>query len=52
MRLIRERRAARWRAGWRLTAGLFGLIGAAEISWVLLACALWYFETGGPRIVR
>jgi hypothetical protein len=36
----------RGRSGWRLTAGLFGLIGASYVSWMIVAYALWYFEAG------
>jgi len=36
----------RGRSGWRLTLGLFGLIGAAHISWLVVAYVKWYFESG------
>jgi|SRR5712692_762524 len=36
----------RGRKGWRLTAGLLGLIGASYISWILVAYVVWYFEAG------
>jgi len=36
----------RGRKGWRLTVGLLGLIGAAYISWILVAYVMWYFESG------
>ena len=36
----------RGRRGWRLTAGLFGLIGATDIAGMLTAYAVWYFEAG------
>jgi hypothetical protein len=36
----------RGRSGWRLTAGLFGLIGASYITWMVVAYALWYFALG------
>lgn len=36
----------RGRSGWRLTAGLLGLIGAAYISWLVVAYGVWYFEVG------
>ena len=36
----------RGRSGWRLTAGLFGLIGASYITWLVVAYALWYFQPG------
>ena len=34
----------RGRAGWRLTVGLLGLIGAASISWIVVTYMAWYFE--------
>jgi hypothetical protein len=34
----------RGRSGWRLMAGLFGLIGASSIVWMLVAYVVWYFE--------
>jgi hypothetical protein len=37
----------RGRSGWRLMAGLFGLVGASSITWMIVAYALWYFEAGG-----
>ena len=36
----------RGRSGWRLTAGLFGLIGASYISWLVVAYSLWYLRAG------
>jgi hypothetical protein len=36
----------RGRSGWGLTAGLFGLIGAAYISWFVAAWLVWYFQVG------
>jgi hypothetical protein len=36
----------RGRSGWRLTAGLFGLIGASYISWFVAAWLVWYFQVG------
>src|SRR6185436_18406552 len=36
----------RGRSGWRLMAGLFGLIGASYISWMVVAYSVWYFEAG------
>ena len=43
----------RGRSGWRLTAGLFGLILASYIAWIivtyglwLVAYSRWYFEAG------
>jgi len=36
----------RGRSGWRLTAGLFGVIGAAYISWSVVAWLAWYFQMG------
>lgn len=36
----------RGRKGWRLTGELFGLIGAAYISWMLVAFILWYLRAG------
>lgn len=38
--------ATRGRSGWRLTAGLFGLVFASYISWMIVAYAMWYFEAG------
>jgi hypothetical protein len=35
----------RGRLGWRLTAGLFGLIGASYITGVFVAYAVWYLQT-------
>jgi len=37
----------RGRSGWRLTAGLFGLIGAAYIGWSVAAWLVWYFQVEG-----
>jgi hypothetical protein len=37
---------ARGRSGWRLTAGLFGLIGAAYVSWFVAGWLAWYFQIG------
>ena len=45
----------RGRKGWRLTAGLLGLIGAPYISWILAAYVVWYFEarlTGAGAVAR
>jgi hypothetical protein len=36
----------RGRKGWRLTAGLLGLIGAAYVSWTFAAYVVWYFGAG------
>ena len=36
----------RGRSGWRLAAGLLGLVGSAYISWIAVAYSLWYFEAG------
>src|SRR5262245_37803521 len=33
-------------SGWRLTAGLLGLIGAAYISWFVVSYIVWYFQAG------
>ena len=32
------------RSGWRLTIGLFGLIGAAYVTWFLVAYVIWHFS--------
>lgn len=37
----------RGRLGWKLTAGLFGLIGASSISWLVVAYSLYYLRVGG-----
>jgi hypothetical protein len=37
----------RGRSGWRLTAGLFGLIGAAYISGFVAGWVVWYLQSGG-----
>jgi hypothetical protein len=34
----------RGRSGWRLTLCLFGLMGAASISWLIVTYVIWYFE--------
>jgi hypothetical protein len=36
----------RGRSGWRLTAGLFGLIGASYISGFVAGWLAWYFQGG------
>lgn len=36
----------RGHSGWRLTVGLFALIGAAFISWTLVAYMMWSFREG------
>ena len=36
----------RGRSGWRLTLGLFGLVVAAYLSWLVTAYLVWYFEVG------
>lgn len=36
----------RGRSGWRLATGLFGLVGASYITWMVVAYARWYFEAG------
>ena len=36
----------RGRSGWRLAAGLFGLVGASYVTWIVVAYALWYFGAG------
>ena len=36
----------RGRSGWRLTTGLFGLIGAAYVTWLLVAYVIWRFRVG------
>jgi hypothetical protein len=33
-------------SGWRLTALLFGLVGASYVTWMVVAYARWYFDTG------
>jgi hypothetical protein len=33
-------------SGWRLMAGLFGLIGASYITWIVVTYALWHSEAG------
>jgi hypothetical protein len=44
--LMVARLSALFRSGWRLTAGLFGLILAAYISWTFVSYVMWYFEAG------
>ncbi len=39
--------ATRGRSGWRLTAGLLGLVGAAPIAGMVVEYALWYFGAAG-----
>ena len=34
----------RGRSGWRLAAGLFGLVGASYITWMVVTYVVWYFE--------
>ena len=34
----------RGRSGWRLAAGLFGLIVAPDITWLAVAYAMWVFN--------
>jgi hypothetical protein len=36
----------RGRSGWRLTTGLFGLIGAPYVMWLLVAYFIWHFRAG------
>jgi hypothetical protein len=36
----------RGRSGWRLTTGLFGLIGAAYVTWFSVAYVIWRFRAG------
>ena len=36
----------RGRSGWRLTAGLFGLIGASFVTGMVVAYARWYLDAG------
>ena len=36
----------RGRSGWRLTLGLFGLVAAPHISWLVAAYLVRYFEVG------
>jgi hypothetical protein len=36
----------RGRSGWRLTAGLLGLVVAAYVSWLVVAYVVSYFEAG------
>jgi hypothetical protein len=36
----------RGRSGWRLTAGLFGLVMAPYVSWLVVASVVWYFDAG------
>ncbi len=36
----------RGRSGWRLTAGLFGLIGAAYLTWLFVAFTVWRSASG------
>jgi hypothetical protein len=36
----------RGRSGWRLTTGLFGLIGAAWVTWIVVAYVVWRFTVG------
>lgn len=33
-------------AGWRLMAGLFGLVAASYITWVVVTYVTWYFAGG------
>ena len=35
--------------GWKLTAGLFGLVAASSITWAIVAYATWYFSAGMSR---
>jgi hypothetical protein len=37
----------RGHGGWRLTAGLFALIGSAYIAGALTGLIMWWFEMGG-----
>ena len=34
----------RGRSGWKLTAGLFGLIMASYVTWFVVAYGLWYLR--------
>ena len=34
----------RGRSGWRLAAGLLGLIVASYVTWIVVAYAVWYFD--------
>jgi hypothetical protein len=34
----------RGRGGWRLTLGLFALIGSAYITWLVVASIAWFFQ--------
>lgn len=36
-------------SGWKLTTGLFGLVGASYITWTIVAYATWYFSAGISR---
>jgi hypothetical protein len=36
----------RGRSGWRLTTVLFGLIGAAYVTWFSVAYVIWRFRVG------
>ena len=36
----------RGRSGWRLTTGLFGLIGAPYVMGLLVAYCIWHFRAG------
>ena len=36
----------RGRSGWRLAIGLFGLIGAAYVTWFSVAYVIWRFRVG------
>jgi len=37
----------RGRAGWRLAAHLFCLVGSSFITWVVVAYAVWYLDFSG-----
>lgn len=39
----------RGRSGWRLTAGLFGLVLSSYLTWTIVAYTTWYFEPGASH---
>ena len=39
----------RGRSGWKLTAGLFALIGASYMTVLIVAYASWYFRSGAQH---
>jgi hypothetical protein len=36
----------RGRSGWKLTAGLFGLVLSSYVTWTIVAYTTWYFVAG------